>query len=110
MDVVAMLDEILSPVDAKYGWYNSKLNTHVTFILLYDRATEYSDDEETGAVNTVQIDVWSKDDYEAMQKKNDIKKLMKDTDFGYIDGRDFYEDDTKIYHKALRYQILDSED
>lgn len=110
MDIVAMLDEILTPVNASFGWYNKNLDTHVTFIEIDDNPINYGDDEETGVVYTIQIDVWSKDDYEAMQLKKQIKTLMKSTEFGYIDGQDLYEDDAKIYHKALRYQILDSID
>lgn len=111
MDIVAILDELLTSVNASFGWYNKDLDiTHVTFIQIGDKPTEYSDDEETGTVYTVQIDIWGKDDYETMQKKNIIRELMKNSEFGYIDGQDLYEDDTKIYHKALRYQILDSKD
>ena len=32
---------------------------------------------------------------------------MLDNDFGYIDGRDLFEIDTKIYHKALRFSYLE---
>lgn len=111
MDVVTTLGALLEPVNATYGWYNANnSNTHVTFCMLHDVPMYYSDDIETGIVYTVQVDIWSKDDLEALQIKNQIRNILKTSDFGYTDGADLYEDDVKIYHKALVYQILDMQE
>ena len=36
-----------------------------------------------------------------------VKNVIIISDFGYIDGTDFFETDTKIYHKALRFSYLE---
>ena len=116
MDIIETIDSILlsalSPLSIKsfYGWYDSNINeTHVTFIQLNDTDTDYADDEAESVEYYVQVDIWSKDNMESLKKT--IKTAMKTIDnCTYNQGIDFYETDIKLYHKALRFYIVEEVD
>ncbi|MGG7142483.1 hypothetical protein ACQPVP_03355 [Clostridium nigeriense] len=111
MDIIEIIAKALDTISKRsitvvQGWYDENISdTHITFCELSDRSNNLSDDEEEDIAHTIQIDIWSlKDEWEL---KKEIKKLMLRNDFGYIDGEDFFETDTKIYHKALRFNYLE---
>ncbi len=111
MDIIEKIDTVLSntltPIPVKYGWYDKDISeTHVTFILLSDDDEDYADDEAETNTQLVQVDVWSKENMDDLKKS--IKVAMKTLDnCTYSDGADLYEDDTQIYHKALRFYITE---
>ena len=70
-----------------------------------DRENDSSDDEEESILHTIQVDIWSRED--KWQLKKEVKKLMKENDFGYVEGQDFFETDTQIYHKAMRFNYVE---
>lgn len=111
MDIIEIIAKALESISFRgitvvQGWYDQNINdTHITFCELSDRSNNISDDEEEDIVHTIQVDIWSlKDEWKL---KKEVKKLMVLNDFGYIDGQDFIEPDTKIYHKALRFSYLE---
>lgn len=111
MDIIEVIAKALESISQRgicvvHGWYDKNIkDTHVTFCELRDRGNNISDDEEEDIEHTIQVDIWStKDEW---QLKKEIKKLMVDNNFGYIEGQDFFETETKIYHKALRFNYLE---
>ena len=114
MDIIEKIDKILSDVleplgiQSFYGWYDKDINeTHVTFTLISDNEDNYSDDEAESVNYLIQIDIWSKENMEDLKKT--IKDAMKTLDnCTYSNGADLYEDDTQIYHKALRFNVLEA--
>lgn len=114
MDIIEIIARVLESISSRgvtvvQGWYDENINnTHITFCELSDRSNNSSDDEEEDILHTVQIDIWSlKDEW---QLKKEVKKLMLNNDFGYVEGQDFFETDTKIYHKSLRFNYLEEAD
>lgn len=111
MDIIEVIAKALESISLKgitvvQGWYDENINdTHITFCELSDRSNNISDDEEEDIVHILQIDIWSKKD--EWKLKKDVKQLMLNNDFGYIEGQDFFEPDTKIYHKSLRFSYLE---
>ncbi|MEN8079374.1 hypothetical protein ABFP60_20685 [Clostridioides difficile] len=111
MDIIEIIAKALESISLKgitvvQGWYDENINdTHITFCELSDRSNNISDDEEEDIVHILQIDIWSKKD--EWKLKKEVKKLMLNNDFGYIEGQDFFEPDTKIYHKSLRFNYLE---
>ncbi len=98
----------LSPLEypVRYGWYDEGLNqTHVTYFIVLETLDDYEDDDEATVNYTVQVDSWSKEDDREIIKQ--IKKLMKANGFTMIDKNDFFETDTKIYHKAIRFNYYE---
>lgn len=95
-------------VDVIEGWYDKELKkTHITVHEYLDQEDEFEDDEASMLEHNIQVDVWSMDSLEAYTLKKEIRKLLKDNGFKYESGQDFYEKDTKIYHKALRFTYLE---
>ena len=111
LDIIEFIANALKPISDRgvivvQGWYDENINdTHITFCELSDRSNDISDDEEENIVHTIQVDIWSKKD--EWQLKKEVKKLMLQNDFGYIDGVNLFEIDNKIHHKALRFNYLE---
>ena len=111
MDIIEIIAKALESISLKgitvvQGWYDENINdTHITFCELSDRSNNISDDEEEDIVHILQIDIWSKKD--EWKLKKEVKKLMLNNDFGYIEGQNFFEPDAKIYHKSLRFNYLE---
>lgn len=107
--ITAALGDALNKLDIQsfYGWYDEDIcETHVTFTLITDTEGNYSDDEAETVTYLVQVDIWSKKNMEELKKT--IKYAMRTLDnCTYSDGADLYEDDIKIYHKALRFNVLE---
>lgn len=114
MDIIEKIDialsDVLEPlgISSFYGWYDKDISeTHVTFTLISDNEDDYSDDLAESINYLIQIDIWSKENMEDLKKT--IKSAMKTIDnCTYSDGADLYEDDVKIYHKALRFNVLEA--
>ena len=111
MDIIEFIANALTEISNRgicviSGWYDEDINdTHITFCELNDRTGEVSDDEEESIIHHIQVDIWSKRDDWTLKKE--VRKLMAKSEFGYIDGEDFFETDTKIYHKALRFNYVE---
>ncbi|MGL5084260.1 MAG: hypothetical protein ACRC68_00835 [Clostridium sp.] len=111
IDIIEFIAKALTEISNRgiyvvSGWYDEDINdTHITFCELNDRQGDVSDDEEESIIHLIQIDIWSKKD--EWKLKKEIKKLMAQSDFGYVDGEDLFETDTKIYHKAMRFDYLE---
>ena len=111
MDIIEIIAKALEEISKRgitvvQGWYDENINdTHITFCELSDRSNNISDDEEEEVSYIVQVDIWSKKD--EWKLKKEVKKLMLKNDFGYDGGQDFFETDTKIHHKALRFKFVE---
>lgn len=99
--------EVLKPlnVPVTFQKYSGKADTYITFHEYFETGEEYEDDEETLTAHYVQVDVWSKNDYEELVKK--VKENLTKIGFKRINEVDLYEEDTKIYHKGLKFYYLE---
>ncbi len=110
LDIIALVSKSLESlnVDVIEGWYDKELNnTHITVHEYLESEESFQDDEASALEHNLQIDVWSMNSLEAYTLKKKIRKLMKENNFKYESGQDFYEVDTGIYHKALRFTYLE---
>lgn len=111
MDIIQIISKALEDISNRgicvvQGWYDKNIkDTHITFCELTDKVENVSDDEEEDIEHIIQVDIWSKKD--EFKLKREVKKLMLKADFGYLEGQEFFELDTKIYHKALRFNYLE---
>lgn len=85
--------------------YNGKADTYITFHEYLASGEEYEDDEETLTAHYIQVDIWSKKDYIDIVKN--IKRLLLKVGFKRLNEVDLYEEDTKIYHKGLKFYYLE---
>ena len=102
-----LIVETLKPlnVPVTFQKYSGKADTYITFHEYFETGEEYEDDEETLTAHYVQIDIWSKNDYEELVKK--VKENLTKIGFKRINEVDLYEEDTKIYHKGLKFYYLE---
>lgn len=111
MDIIEFIAKVLSEISSRgicviSGWYDEDINdTHITFCELNDATGDVSDDEEESIIHHIQVDIWSSRD--EWKLKKEVKKLMLKNDFGYVDGKDSYENKPKIYHRAMRFDYVE---
>lgn len=94
----------LLKIPVSFQKYNGKESTYVTFFNYLEQGEQYADNEEKTTGYYIQIDVWSKNDYTELVEK--LKIAMKTAGFVRTSAVDLFENDTKIFHKALRFLYL----
>ncbi|MED1642267.1 DUF3168 domain-containing protein [Brevibacillus agri] len=80
----------------------------ITFFEVTNYDAAFADDVPIMADVIVQIDVWSKVSTSAIS--GEVNKTMKAQGWSRTSAADLYEDDTQVYHKALRYRRQYEED
>lgn len=103
MNLNNLIISTLTPtnVPVSFRVYKGTSTTHITFFEVVDVPRRHADDELMNTQKTMQIDVWSKGNFNSLVEQ--VKALMKDAGFLFSSGQDFYEDDTQYYHYALTY-------
>lgn len=74
----------------------------ITFFEIDNSDVAFADDTAYAADVPVQVDVWSKGSTSAIA--GEVDETMKALGFARIGASDFYETDTLVYHKALRFR------
>lgn len=77
----------------------------ITYFFYNEYGQEFGDGEEIGTNHSLQVDVWSKGNYYSLVEQ--IKAKLKENKFYRVSADDLYEDDIKVYHKALRFNYLE---
>jgi len=75
---------------------------YITFFFYDENGALYADDVEDKTNWYVQVNIFSKGSYTALVEQ--VKQLMIDAGFTRRSAQDLYESDTKLFHKALRFQ------
>lgn len=99
-----LIMDALTPLDIPISFqvYNGSNTPYLTFFIINDKGEMYADDEEIATGYYIQIDIFSKGSYTDLVEK--INKLMKKSGFTRRpSGPESYEDNTKLYHKPLRF-------
>jgi hypothetical protein len=100
-----LVTEALKPlkVPVSFQKYSGKENTYITFFNYLEQGEQYADNEEKVTGYYIQVDVWGKNDYTELVEK--VKDQMRAAGFIRTSAADLFEEDTKIYHKAMRFFI-----
>lgn len=80
----------------------------ITFFEMNNMDTQTADNEDYASSISIQIDVWDKKPPNPIAKE--VDRVMKSLGFFRFGTADIFEEDTKIYHKGLRYRIVKEED
>ena len=82
---------------------------YLEYEIVSEYGAEYSEGKEDYTNYIVQVDIFSNTNYSEIEEV--LKQVMKDAGFNRSSGADLYEEKTKLYHKAMRFNInLPSED
>lgn len=88
-------------VPVRFQTYSGNEDPYITFFEYNNRPGMEADDEEVRSERYYQVDVWSKGDYTALV--DDVRASMKSAGFLRRDEREFYEEDTRTFHRVLRF-------
>lgn len=97
--IISALAPTKVPVD--FLKYRGSLTTYITFFEYNQQGVLYGDDEEIKTRHSLQVDIYSKGNYLSLVEQ--VKTLLKGIGFIRNFETEFYEDDTQIYHKVLRF-------
>lgn len=106
LDVIKLAAAALEPISnrgikVKQGWYDEELKqTHITLWNVSDTEEGHSDEEAIEEGCILQVNIWA--DYDALDLKKEVKKLMKAAGFYYLDGNDEQEK-ADLFNKAMRF-------
>jgi hypothetical protein len=90
-------------IPAGYLTYDGKETTYITYTFTADRPALFGDDKELESVISIDIDIFSKGNFLAIEDK--VKEVMENNDFIRIDSSpDMYEKETGLYHKTLEFE------
>ena len=88
-------------VPVSFQSYKGTSTTYVTFFEYLQQGESFSEDQEEITGHYLQVDVWSKGNYESIVDQ--AKVLLKVAGFKRTNEIDLYETDTQTYHKGMRF-------
>jgi hypothetical protein len=102
--------DTLKPLGTPVGFqkYSGEDPTYITFHEYLQIGEEFEEDDEAFTGHYVQVDIWSTSDYTALAAN--VKILLKVAGFNRLDEADFYEPDTGLYHKGIKFYYLESKE
>ena len=98
-EIISALKDINVPV--RFQTFSGREETYITFFTYLDKPELHSDDKEAVTGYYIQIDIWSKTDYTEIAKE--VHQSMLTQGFTKLNFYDLYEEDTKTYHKVMRF-------
>lgn len=82
---------------------NSPISPYIEYEIFDENGEEWAENKEIATTYYVQVDIFSKDDYTDLENK--IKEKMINAGFIRFMCADLYEQDTQLFHKAMRFLI-----
>ncbi|SDY84730.1 DUF3168 domain-containing protein [Thermoactinomyces sp. DSM 45892] len=79
----------------------------ITYFELVNRDAGFADDQSISSHIMFQISIWSDEAKHLSLLGNQIDLSMKSLGFSRIFSTDFYEEDTQIFHRPMRYRKLE---
>lgn len=103
MSINNLIIDTLEPLNipVNFQTYEGTEETYITFFTYLEQGESFADDEEKTTGHYIQVDVWSKGNYNKLVKQ--VKELLKQVGFKRKYEIELYESDTKIYHKCIRF-------
>lgn len=74
---------------------------YVEYEIIDENGEEWAENKEIATTYYLQVDIFSKTDYTDLENK--IKEKMINAGFNRSSAVDLYEEDTGLYHKAMRF-------
>jgi len=99
--IINTLQPLNVPVD--FLTYTGTTRPYITFLELDQRAALNSDDEESETSHFIQVDVFHSGNYHTLVDQ--VKQALKGVGFTRTSEYDFYETDTKLFHKVIRFSF-----
>ncbi|PLR93192.1 tail completion protein gp17 [Bacillus sp. T33-2] len=106
MSLNSLIINTLKPlsVPVAFQTYTGTATTYITFFEFNQNGALHGDDSELKSRHSIQVDIWSKGDYTTLAKQ--VKEKLIEAGFTRTMETEFFEADTKIYHKVLRFNFV----
>ncbi|MEK5332016.1 hypothetical protein [Lysinibacillus sp. FSL W8-0992] len=103
MSINKIIRDALLPlgVPVMYMTYTGTATTYITFFRYNERGALQADDKEQLTRHSVQVDIWGKEDIEALTES--VKDQLQAIGFVRNSYFEDFEKETKTYHKAYRF-------
>ena len=96
------LDDVLEMIkDLEISEQKQSADLYIEYMFYNKKKTDFCSNKNLAYTHYIQVDIFSKGDFTTLEKA--IEKVMEEKGYNFITSADMYEDDTKLYHKALRY-------
>lgn len=98
--------EILSLTADKKVYFlhaNSPNAPYIEYEFYDENGEEWAENKEIATNYYIQVDIFSKTDYTDLENK--IKEILINAGFNRSMSADLYENDTQLYHKAMRFLV-----
>lgn len=105
MSLNALIINTLKPLaPTSFLTYTGPASTYITFFEFNQNGSMYADDQEQNTTYSIQVNVWSKGDYTTLVDQ--VRNALTNIGFRRTFETEYYEDDTKTYHKVLRLNYV----
>lgn len=74
---------------------------YVEYMFYNKKKSDFCSNKNLAYTHYIQVDIFSKGDFTNLEKA--VEEVMEKKGYNFITSADLFEDDTKLYHKALRY-------
>lgn len=79
----------------------------VSYYEMDNSVASKADDEEYSSNIAIQIDIWAKGPSECSKIAIEVNSKMEELEFERTLAVDLYEQETKIYHKTMRFEKIE---
>lgn len=108
--ILKKLEEI-SGVEVSYfypqEWTNLEKRPAISYYEMDNSVASKADDEEYSSNIAIQIDIWAKSPSQCSKVAIDVNSKMEELEFERTLTVDLYEQETKIYHKTMRFEKIE---
>ncbi|WP_432408638.1 hypothetical protein [Wukongibacter sp. M2B1] len=103
-----LIKDTLKPLGIPVDFHKrkEKATTYITFFEYLQQGESFSDDDEETTGHYIQVDVWSKVNYNSIVTQ--VKELLGNVGFRRKSEYDLYEEETSVYHKVLRFFYVEN--
>lgn len=88
-------------------WTDIDKTPAISYYEMDNSMASKADDEEYSSNIAIQIDIWAKSSSLCSNLAIEVNKKMEDLGFERMLALDLYEQETKIYHKTMRFEKIE---
>lgn len=108
--ILKKLQEILD-VEVSYyypqKWSNLDKKPAISYYEMDNSVSSRADDEEYSSNIAIQVDIWAKSSSKCSKLAIEVNDKMEELEFERTLATDLYEQETKIYHKTMRFEKIE---
>lgn len=105
--ILKKLEEI-SNVEVSYfypqKWSELDKKPAISYYEMDNSMSSKADDDEYSSNISIQVDIWAKSSSKCSKLAIEVNEKMEDLEFERTLAMDLFEQETKIYHKTMRFE------